>query len=451
MIRTVALQEEPSRASASMPRMLPVAPRFILYCVLLILFIGTAKGAQAAEQSPGTKPQPVILHLFAGQGCPHCEEEKRFLQALGKKYPSLTIKEYEVWHDRDNAELFARLMRNAGVKASGVPTTIIGNKLFIGFSETAARGIEHAVSLCSEAACPDAIERLSAGGTTRRQEEDRKISLPVVGEIDPGKISLPLFTVVVGGLDSFNPCAFFVLLFLLSMLIHARSRTKMLLIGGIFVFFSGFIYFLFMAAWLNLFLVIGKLTLITTTAAVVALLVAILNIKDFFFFRKGVSLVIPESAKPKLFERMRGLLKSSSLSAMIGGTIVLAVTANAYELLCTAGFPLVYTRALTLHQLTTAQYYLYLVFYNIVYVIPLAVIVLVITASLGARKLSEWQGRQLKLVSGLMMFLLGLVLLVDPALLNNAIASAGLLGAVIVVSGVLIQVMKKLKPDIMYG
>ena len=73
-------------------------------------------------------------------------------------------------------------------------------------------------------------------------------------------ISLPLFTVIIGALDSFNPCAFFVLLFLLSMLIHARSRKKMFLIGGIFVFFSGFIYFLFMAAWLNVFLVIGRLT-----------------------------------------------------------------------------------------------------------------------------------------------------------------------------------------------
>jgi hypothetical protein len=270
----------------------------------------------------------------------------------------------------------------------------------------------------------------------------------LVGEVDPTKVSLPLLTVVIGALDSFNPCAFFVLLFLLSMLIHGHSRKKMLLIGGIFVFFSAFIYFLFMAAWLNIFLVIGQLTAITLSAGVVALFVASINIKDFFFFKKGISLVIPEKAKPQLFERMRNLLKSSSLATTVAGTVVLAVFANAYELLCTVGFPMVYTRALTLHKLTTFQYYMYLVFYNVVYVVPLAIIVLVITISLGARKLTEWQGRQLKLVSGLMMFFLGLILLVNPSLLNNVAATGGLLLAVIIVAGAMIYGMKKLKPEI---
>jgi hypothetical protein len=133
---------------------------------------------------------------------------------------------------------------------------------------------------------------------------------------------------------------------------------------------------------------------------------------------------------------------------MIAGTVVLAIFANAYELLCTVGFPMVYTRALTLHKLTTLQYYLYLAFYNIVYVIPLAIIVLVITISLGARKLTEWQGRQLKLLSGLMMFFLGLILLVEPALLNSIATTGGLLLAVIIVAGCMIIMMKKLRPEI---
>ena len=146
----------------------------------------------------------------------------------------------------------------------------------------------------------------------------------------------------------------------------------MFLIGGVFVFFSGLIYFLFMAAWLNVFLVVGQIAAITITGGIVALLIGGINVKDFFLFKQGVSLVIPESAKPKLFERMRGLLKAPTLPAMIAGTVVLALSANAYELLCTAGFPMVYTRVLTLHRLTTFQYYQYLVLYNIVYVVPLA-------------------------------------------------------------------------------
>jgi hypothetical protein len=133
---------------------------------------------------------------------------------------------------------------------------------------------------------------------------------------------------------------------------------------------------------------------------------------------------------------------------MIAGTVVLAISANAYELLCTAGFPMVYTRVLTLHNLTALQYYQYLVLYNIVYVVPLAVIVAVITVTLGTRKLTEWQGRQLKLVSGLMMLSLGAVLIVNPALLNNALASVVMLAGVLAASAVIITVMKKVRPEV---
>jgi hypothetical protein len=272
--------------------------------------------------------------------------------------------------------------------------------------------------------------------------------VPLFGEIDHGDLSLPLFTLIIAGMDSFNPCAFFVLLFLLSLLVHVRSRKRMLLVGGVFVLFSGLVYFLFMAAWLNVFLVIGRLAAITLTGGLVALVIGAINIKDFLFFKQGVSLVIPEAAKPKLFERMRGLLKAQSLPAMLGGAVVLAVTANAYELLCTAGFPMVYTRVLTLHQLSPAEYYEYLVLYNVVYVVPLAIIVAVITATLGARKMTEWQGRQLKLLSGLMMAVLGLVLIIEPALLNNALASVVMLAGVVALSAGMIAVMKRVRPEI---
>jgi hypothetical protein len=196
------------------------------------------------------------------------------------------------------------------------------------------------------------------------------------------------------------------------------------------------------------FLVVGQIAAITVTGGIVALLIGGINVKDFFLFKQGISLVIPESAKPKLFERMRGLLKAPTLPAMITGTVVLAISANAYELLCTAGFPMVYTRVLTLHKLTSYQYYQYLVLYNIVYVVPLAVIVGIITVTLGARKLTEWQGRQLKLVSGLMMLSLGSVLIVNPALLNSALASVIMLAGVVLVSLVIIMIMKRMSPEV---
>jgi hypothetical protein len=163
--------------------------------------------------------------------------------------------------------------------------------------------------------------------------------------------------------------------------------------------------------------------------------VAGFNIKDFFRFHEGPSLSIPEQAKPRLFSRMRSLLQVGRLPAVFFGTVVLAVVANSYELLCTAGFPMVFTRVLTLELLPSWKYYGYIGLYNLCYILPLLVIVLAFAATLGARKLSEWQGRVLKLLSGLLMLTLGLILLLNPALLHSPAASAGALLAAILATG----------------
>jgi hypothetical protein len=132
---------------------------------------------------------------------------------------------------------------------------------------------------------------------------------------------------------------------------------------------------------------------------------------------------------------MRGLLSADNLGAMMIGTVTLALAANSYELLCTAGFPMVFTRVLTLNDLSPAAHYGYLALYNLIYVLPLLAIVLVFTFTLGARKLSEAQGRILKLLSGLMMLGLGAVMLVSPDLLSNPLVGATLLGAALVLTG----------------
>lgn len=402
----------------------------------------------AVDAQPSDAGGSVTITLFWGQGCPHCDQEKIFLQDLKRRHPGLVIREYEVWKDRSNAKRYRQVLQAAQVKQSGVPGTVVGTSLFLGFNERTRSAIEQAVAHCLRVGCPDGVAMVGSSGLAADDAGPGMFTVPFLGAIDPAQVSLPVFTIVLAGLDSFNPCAFFVLLFLLSLLVHARSRKRMFLIGGIFVLFSGIIYFLFMAAWLTVFMVIGQLAAITAAGGVIALIVGGINVKDFFLFRRGVSLTIPESAKPRLFDRMRGLLRTQSLPALLAGTAVLAVSANAYELLCTAGFPMAYTRVLTLQELPTARYYQYLVLYNLVYVFPLAVIVTVITISLGSRKLTEWQGRQLKLVSGLMMAALGVILVTDPAVLNNVLASVLLLAGVLALSGIVIAVTKRVRPEI---
>jgi hypothetical protein len=219
-----------------------------------------------------------------------------------------------------------------------------------------------------------------------------------------------------------------VLLFLLSMMVHQSSRARMLAIGSVFVLTSGLMYFAFMAAWLNLFQLLGNLAWVTLAAGLMALMVGLVNVKDFFFFERGISLSIPESRKPTIYRRARAILAAGNVPAMLAATAFLAVAVNFYELLCTAGFPMVYTRLLTLQAMDPGMHYLYLALYNLVYVIPLAVIVGVFAYTLGARKLSEREGRLLKLMSGLMMLQLGMLLVMAPDWLNRLGVAFALLG-----------------------
>ena len=410
----------------------------VILCGVLHICLPTQSFSSNQAEVRNTEKNNT-LYFFWGKGCPHCAAAKPFLEKLKKKYPRLKVSDYEIYNSPKNLDFMRDIAKSHGMEPKGVPTIFYGKKVFEGFNENIAQEIEVAVST-----------GMNMGEQTDRIMEDRKepehsesVTIPLLGKKDAQSLSLPLFTVIIAGLDSFNPCAFFVLFTLLSLLVHAHSRKRMFLIGGVFVFFSGCIYFLFMATWLNLYFIIGHLAAVTYIAGVLALIISLINIKDYFFFKKGLSLSISETSKPKLFERMRSLLRTESLPSVLAGSVVLAITANSYELLCTAGFPMVYTRVLTLNALSSGMYYGYLTLYNIIYVLPLAGIVIFFIATLGSRKLTEWQGRVLKLLSGLMMFCLALVLLINPALLQNAMVSVLLLIGITIMTAVIVMATKK--------
>jgi uncharacterized membrane protein HdeD (DUF308 family) len=215
------------------------------------------------------------------------------------------------------------------------------------------------------------------------------------------------------------------------MLAHQKSRKRMLLIGGVFVLISGLMYFAFMAAWLNVFQLFGHLAWVTLAAGALAVFVGALNVKDFFLFEHGLTLSIPESKKPDIFRRARTILAAENLPTMLAATIFLAIAANFYELLCTAGFPMVYTRLLTLADLSAAGRYGYLAAYNLIYVLPLALIVIFFARTLGARKLTEREGRLLKLMSGVMMLELGAILLFAPERVSQVGIAFGLMAVAV--------------------
>jgi thiol-disulfide isomerase/thioredoxin len=407
---------------------------FIFLQLVSLLVAGFALTAQASE--------PPRLYYFSATNCSHCQEYGPRLYALAANYPGIALIELDIWLDRAAFKLLLDLLATHGETLAGTPTVLLGDHLWVGLDDLSLVEIEAAIAGCLERGCPDAMARLAGPVVPPTPPPvaaaaDEPLKLPLLGAVDPRGVSLPLATVVLGLLDSVNPCAFFVLLFLLSLMVHAHSRARMLTVGVVFVTFSGLIYFLFMAAWLNLFLATGGIDLVTTLAGVVALGIGALNVKDYLAIRHGPSLSIPERVKPSLYQRVRNLVQAAGYPSLLAGTVLLAIAANSYELLCTAGLPMVFTRILTLQELPVWQYYAYLAGYNAVYVTPLLIIVIVFALTLNTHRLSEQEGRILKLFSGVMMAMMGLVLLLAPTLLSSLRGTAGLLLAALLLAGLI--------------
>lgn len=247
------------------------------------------------------------------------------------------------------------------------------------------------------------------------QDEARDfVELPFIGRVNWRQWGLPAFTLLVGLVDGFNPCAMWVLLFLLSLLVNLKDRWKILAVAGTFVVISGAAYLAFMAAWLNVFQLIGLLRPAQIILGLLGVAVGAVHVKDFFAFKQGVSLSIPESAKPGLYDRMRRIVLAETLLGAVIGASVLAVLVNIIELLCTAGLPAMYTGILTMQQLPTWQNYAYLLLYIVGYMFDDSLMVAVVVATLGKHRLQERGGRWLKLFSGGVILALGLTMLFKP-------------------------------------
>jgi hypothetical protein len=205
-----------------------------------------------------------------------------------------------------------------------------------------------------------------------------------------------------------------VLLFLLSVLVNLRVRWKIFAVAGTFVLVSGLAYFAFMAAWLNVLLFVGLLRWVQILLALLAIFVGSVHVKDFFAFKRGISLSIPESAKPGIYARVRSIVMAEHIWGAITGAFVLAVLVNLIELLCTAGLPALYSQVLMMQDYPTWKNYAYLSLYIVAYMFDDSVMVGIVILTLGKRKLQENEGRWLKLLSGLVILALGIILLLKP-------------------------------------
>ena len=284
-----------------------------------------------------------------------------------------------------------------------------------------------------------------------KEKKTEEIELPLFGKIKTEEFSLPLLTAIFAVADGLtNPCGFFVLFFLVGALIGlAGARKRIFLVGSIFVLFFIIYYFLFMALLLNVFMLGKNLAILTTTAGGVCLFAGILNIKDYFFFGKGLSLSISEKKKGKLTERVKELSLAESNSSLIIGSVIVASAISLVAIACTFGIPLAYTKVLSTESLPSLQYYLYLILYNLIYAIPMLAIVLIIAITLGKGQFGESWIKRLKLISGFVILFLGFVLVWNYILLEHVGFILRLIFSAVIISGLVIFIneilIKKMK------
>jgi thiol-disulfide isomerase/thioredoxin len=370
-------------------------PLFVIFVLLLT--------AQAGN---------VTVYFFYSTTCSHCHEESIFLTNLESRYPSVEIKRFAVDVSPSNAELLEKFMKAHDVPPlSGVPQTYIGDDVVLGYTnyETTGKLIEAKINTCLELGCNQ---------TNISIAENYVINYPLLGRIDLKTLSLPALSVLIGLLDGFNPCAMWVLIYLIMMLSSTRDRKKMILVIGTFVLASGVWYFLIMSAWLNIFLFIGMANITRFIIGLIAVGAGLMNLKDFITLPKAVCKVTDAASQSDIMKKIDRFAKTGVVPATLLGIIILAFTVNTIEFACSFTFPALFTSILASNKLPALEYYFYILVYIFFYMLDDMIIFSVAVITLSSSDFSLKYGKFSQLVGGVTLLLLGLLLLFMPQVLS---------------------------------
>lgn len=440
--------------------------KILLFIFVISLLIIPGRSVFAQEKND------VNIYFFWGDGCPHCANEKIYLEYLTNKYPFVTLYDYEVYNNGENKELLKEIGSAMDINIAGVPFTVIGEKYFIGWSDNTdlKLSMEETIKCAQESLCADVISEILNEKNTENLdiplsyeaylesygikpanaseiknaensanedilispieelsviENDKiqlqpvslipeKIKVPIFGEISIKNLSLPIITILFGALDGFNPCAMWVLLFLISMLMGMENKKRMWILGSVFLVASASVYYIFMAAWLNLLLFIGFIFWIRAGIGIVALLGGGFNLKEYFKNPEGACKVTGTEKRQKVFQRLKEITQQKSFWLALGGIVILAFAVNLVELICSAGLPAVYTQILAMSNLSTWQYYAYIGLYILVFLLDDLIVFFVAMTTLHITGATTKYSRFSHLIGGILMIIIGLLLIFKP-------------------------------------
>lgn len=393
-----------------------------IVCFLLLLLFSHA--ASAAAEQPAPYARRVEIYFFWRTGCPHCERERAFLDRLQAEQPAARVHDFNIWERAGDRALLHRVGIALGADVSGVPFTVVGGQAFSGYlsDETTGREIELRVLECLTRNCPDPVVPLLAGGEVQPGESrappssgvPAALSVPVLGTFATERLSLPALTVLLAALDGFNPCAMWTLIMLLGILVGIPDGRRRWLLGSAFIFASALIYFLFLAAWLNLFLFLGMLLWVRVGIGLLALAGGGYYLRQFILRRDAVCAVSQAPQRQRVLARLRELAGGHALAWALAGIVALAFAVNLIELLCSAGIPAVYTHVLSLSGLPMWQYYAYLLLYIAVFMLDDLIVFFVTMKALELAGLGTRYARWSHLIGAVALLAIGVLLLFKP-------------------------------------
>ncbi len=429
-----------------------------------LTFLASALLTLLALTTPGRAADPVTLLYFGSDGCPYCARMEVFLDELEERFGAdLEVVRHEVSGDESARDRWIRELAERGQEPSGVPTTILGGRVWIGFDARIGESIESAVAaVIAERTSVDReglVQDPEVGDTAMVDRSpvqpeaaveepevgDTPIDVPFLGPVDVTAHSALAATALIAFIDGFNPCSLWVLAVLFGMVLNAgATRGRIALIGGTFLLVTGLIYGAFMAGVFTVIGFIEHLSALRIVVAIIALFVGAVNVKDHLAYKKGLSFTIPDRAKPRIYRGGRSIRDADRpLGAVLGTTIAMAVGISLVELPCTAGFPVIWSGILRTQGVGGAEFGALLALYLLIYILDELVLFGAVLATLRIGRFQERHGRLLKLVGGAVMIALGIVLLAAPQLMADLAGATLVIGGAVVAALVFDRVYRK--------
>ena len=264
---------------------------------------------------------------------------------------------------------------------------------------------------------PFAVTAKSTNYSTKPSTKiEQKYEVPILGKIDAKEVSLPLLAIILGLVDGFNPCAMWILVFLISMLFGMKDRKKMWILGSTFIFTSGLVYLLFMISWLNLAVFLTSVKLIRLIIAIFSIIFGMYNIYryiDSLGKEDGCDVTDKEDRK-KIMKKIKKITSNQKFILSIIGIMALAASVNILELLCSLGLPVIFTNVLAINHLSKIEYSIYIFIYLLFFLIDDIIVFVIAMMSMKIKGLSNKYTKYSHLIGGIIMLLLGMLMLLKP-------------------------------------